>query len=251
MEDKAASPMPARALDIALAQQREDFLRALQLRLLTPVRANRVTLGDLLNGEYGDLTGEQRSVLFMLSENNYEIERLLSMLVALYRFQNDKADLKMEKCNFASLVGTVIDELRAKASQRGISVQRNCHSQNPVLHCDLVEIRRLFHHLLDNAIRHAKSSVSIGCVSTPGMLNVVIEDDGAGISQQDIDNLFNRFYYVSSTGSYAATTGVGLCLCAEIVRAHGGAISCESELGKYTRFRVDLPCTVDPQLLNC
>lgn len=230
-------------LDNALAQQREDFLRALQLRLRTPVRANRVTLGHLLDGEYGALSEEQRSVLFMLSENNYEIERLLTMLVTLYRFQNGKAELRKEKCNFSNLVEPVVAELSSKAKQRGISITKNCRSNNPLVECDFVELQRLFHHLLDNAIKHARTSVSIECAIEKSKLIILIEDDGNGISATDIGNLFNRFYYVSNNGSYAATTGVGLCLCAEITKAHGGVISCQSEPAKYTRFKVELPCS--------
>lgn len=243
MENKITTPdFPENSVDDALAQQREDFLRALQLRLRTPVRANRVTLGHLLEGEYGELSEEQRSVLFMLSENNYEIERLLTMLVTLYRFQNGKAELRKEKCNFANLVEPVVAELAAKAKQRAIEVRRNCRSQNALVQCDFVELQRLFHHLLDNAIKYAKTTVNIMCAIENTRLIFMIEDDGAGISETDIANLFNRFYYVSNSGSYAATTGVGLCLCAEIAKAHGGVISCQSEPGKYTRFRVELPC---------
>ncbi len=230
-------------LKIALVQQREDFVLALQLRLKTPVQANRVTIEHLIDGEYGPLSDIQREILKLLIENNQEIDRLVSMLVSLYRYRNGKVLLRNGSCHIAALLQQVSSTLVDKAATRNIHVIFDYPPPALVITCDQAELQKLLNHLFDNAIKYARTEVLLKSELRESSFEISVEDDGPGIAPEDIEALFDHFYYVSKSGEYASTTGVGLCLCAEIARAHGGSISCDRSPSNGARFVVVLPFT--------
>lgn len=229
------------ALQNALVKQREDFVLALKLRLKTPIQATQTTLNHLLEGEYGELTDEQRQIVSLLVENNRDVDRLVVMLVTLYHYRNGKVELKKSKHQLATVLANTDQALMEKARQRNIAVRYECPAADADLECDSAEIQKLLNHLLENGIKYANSEVVLKCSRQTNYLQIAVEDDGCGLPQQDIETLFERFYYISQSGKYSAATGVGLCLCAEIAKAHGGTISCESTPGQGAKFKVSLP----------
>lgn len=228
------------SLKAALISQREDFLLALQLRLQTPVRACRVTLHDLLEGEYGIVPDSQRSVLTLLAENSREIERLITMLVNIYRYRNGKYPLRKKHCKLSGLLSGVESSLTEAAKSNGIDIKKE-DAGNVVVYGDAAELRKLLIHLLDNAVKYARSTVRISTSSASGLVEISVEDDGPGIAPDDQITLFDRFHHMSTSGQYAATTGVGLCLCSEITKAHSGTITCSNSILGGARFTVSLP----------
>jgi signal transduction histidine kinase len=228
------------SLQRALTEEREDFLLALQLRLKTPVRANGLTVHHLVSGEYGDVTAMQREVLSLMAENNTDIERLVSMLVSLYRFRNGTVNLNKTICTLEELLPQHQDLLE-KASRRSVTIEHR-FSRGLACECDADEIRRLLNHLLDNAIKYAKSTVLVSSTTNDRHLEIVVADDGAGVAPEDLERLFDRFHYVTCAGGYAPFTGIGLCLCAEIAKAHRGYLTCKSVPGQGAEFTLRIPC---------
>ncbi len=81
------------------------------------------------------------------------------------------------------------------------------------------------------------------------MCSVSVEDQGPGIAQHHLEHLFERFYRVPETSLTTHGTGLGLFICKEIIRAHGGTISVCSEISGGTTFTIDLPIKKDsPQI---
>ena len=224
----------------ALINQREDFVLALKLRLMTPVQAIQKTLTHLLEDAYGELTPPQKEIVNLTIENNRDLDRLLVMLVALYRYQNGKLMLQKKMHKLLDLIDIKEDEfLHAKKKNINLSLQ------NPFadieLECDIDEARKVIGHLVDNAVKHARSNVSVCCEVKNQFAYIKVHDDGPGIAPEDVESLFKRFYYVSNHGKYSAGTGVGLCLCAEIAKAHDGTLTCESAIGHGAKFTLSLP----------
>jgi signal transduction histidine kinase len=73
------------------------------------------------------------------------------------------------------------------------------------------------------------------------MAHIRVKDDGPGIAPEHLQNLFKRFYRVPGNDTTVRGTGLGLFICRQIVRAHGGKINVESEPGKGTAFDIYLP----------
>lgn len=222
----------------ALMQQREDFLALLNHRLRTPLLAAHRIVRLLLDGQFGDLTKKQDEVVSLLSDNLYEINRLIVMIMDIYRYRTESKQLDL--CELE--IGQLISSMFASRSVGRVPVEIDIACPETQICCDESEITNLLSHLIDNALKYARSKIKVRVNGNDAQeCTITVEDDGKGIAPEDIEGLFDRFYVISSTGQYAPVTGAGLCLCAEIAKAHGGHIECKSTVGEGTKFQVHLP----------
>lgn len=226
-----------------LSCQREDFLSVINHRLRTPVLANIRANVLLLEDAFGALTDQQRQLVQAMRDNSEDIDRLLTMLVDIYRYKNNHKQLQKEVHSAKMLIEDSLRRIQPKVQQRNFALSVALPADDLPVKVDKQEFLKLLGHLADNAVKHARSTISISAHLYEEQVHIVVEDDGVGISSEDIPRLFNRFYQVSSSGSYSAVTGTGLCLCAEIARAHDGRLSCSSEPKVGTRFTVTLKTT--------
>ncbi len=225
-------------LKAALLHQHEDFLAVLNHRLRTPVLAANRVIHLMLDGQFGEMSEEQKQVISLMGDNMAEINRLMVMIMDIYRFRTVSKVLSFAPCRIDSL----LKELLAGVKKAGLKIEVENNCPQAVLNCDRDEISIMLSHLIENAVKYAQSRVTVQVDQISGdRLQIQVEDDGQGIKDKDIKDLFNRFYLISKDGKYAATTGAGLCLCAEIAKAHGGEISCQSRKEKGTSFLVRLP----------
>lgn len=223
-----------------LSCQREDFLGVINHRLRTPVLANIRANVLLLEDAFGALSDQQRQLVEAMRDNSEDIDRLLTMLVDIYRYKNNHKQLQKEIHSAKTLIENSLRRIQAKVRQRNFTLSVTLPADDLLVAVDEQEFLKLLGHLADNAAKHARSKISISAHLDDEQVHIVVEDDGAGISAEDIPRLFNRFYQVSASGSHSAVTGTGLCLCAEIARAHNGRLSCSSEPNLGTRFTVTL-----------
>jgi signal transduction histidine kinase len=108
---------------------------------------------------------------------------------------------------------------------------------------DATRIEQVITNLIGNAIKYAPESkeIKIHIRTKGGMARISVSDKGPGIAAGKRPLLFDRYYRVNSSGSNYTGLGLGLYICAEIVRAHKGEIGVESELGSGSTFWFSLP----------
>jgi len=113
-----------------------------------------------------------------------------------------------------------------------------------VIRGDFDHLTRLFLNLLDNAVKYTPrgGQVSVGAARQAAQIRVTIGDTGPGILPEALPHLFERFYRVAEDRSReTGGAGLGLAIAYEIARAHGGALTVQSEVGHGTTFTVVLP----------
>ena len=100
-------------------------------------------------------------------------------------------------------------------------------------------------NLVSNALRHTPQGgrVELCASAGSGHVDLRVEDNGAGISPDDIPNIFNRFYRGSKSRPHNGEAGLGLTIAKSLVEAQGGTISVQSELGVGTTFTIRFPLT--------
>ena len=106
-------------------------------------------------------------------------------------------------------------------------------------------LAQVFTNLVDNALQHLSSGgeVLVTCGGEGGWAVVEVTDNGPGIPAEDLGRVLERFYQVdkSRKGGLGRGSGLGLAISSEVVRAHGGRLEVESQVGEGSRFRVRLP----------
>jgi signal transduction histidine kinase len=124
-----------------------------------------------------------------------------------------------------------------------LSLERDTDIALPKLIADPNKIKQVIINLLSNAIKYNKlgGKITIKSFQNGEYLSFSIADTGPGISTEDMQHLFEKFYRVPGSEKLASGTGLGLSICKKIIDAHQGKIEVESSVGQGTRFIVSLP----------
>ncbi|WP_214073008.1 ATP-binding protein [Mucilaginibacter sp. dw_454] len=114
---------------------------------------------------------------------------------------------------------------------------------------DKDKISQVFNNLISNAVKYSPpgSAIHVGAIAKGGRVKVSVQDEGMGISKEDLPRLFERYYRVKEAeAKHISGFGIGLYLCSEIIKRHGGNVWAESQPGKGSTFFFDLP-VVQPE----
>ncbi len=138
-----------------------------------------------------------------------------------------------------------MNSFKPRAAELGISINFDAANGLPKVEVDRTRIGQVVANLVENALTHTPKggtvTVSVG-QSTPGALELAVEDTGPGIPADVLPRVFDQFYRVDKSRSRSTGgAGIGLTIVRKLVEAHGGAVRAESKPGKGARFVVTLP----------
>lgn len=177
-----------------------------------------------------------------------EAERIQTLIRKLLDFSKngDQDELTLKEAEINLVLQEVVSLLKHEANKKEITLDLQLASDVPLAKIDSEKFRQVFLNLILNAI-HATRSGKITVTSSfhqdergQGYLQVAVTDTGVGISEENLEKLFNPFF----TTKEAQGTGLGLMICHHIVDQHRGNIDVQSKLGKGTTMTVQIP--VDP-----
>ena len=157
-----------------------------------------------------------------------------------------RANPQRAQIDVNELIRETLRLLEPNFKQRGVSVITHYGESPPIINGDGNSIQRMLINLLDNAVDacDAGGSVTIGALQETGPhykeqgVTIEVTDTGAGISPEMLPQVFDIFVTSKAPGK---GTGLGLVICQEIVKAHGGTIKIESQLGQGTKVKIFLP----------
>ena len=157
--------------------------------------------------------------------------------------QNEGSRFNPVKINLCQMVANEIEYIRASASQKQITLN---YSITPDLNvtADIQMVKTILRNLIGNAIKYTNNGGEITISATEGkrFIEIVVKDNGIGISPEAQRRLYKIHSFHSTTGTNNEKgTGLGLILCREFIEMHGGNIRIESEPGKGSKFKFTLP----------
>jgi len=192
-----------------------------------------------------------REGLSALSAESDRLTRLVDELKILADLESPELVLEKKRLSLPEIIQEVVEaaEPTIQRSHLNVDIVSAEDPEDAILleiEGDRGKIQRLLSNLLSNAIRYADSRITIGFGLTnmeAGRVEILVEDDGRGIPDEDKEKVFERYYRVdSSRNRSSGGSGLGLSICSEIVRAHGGSIEVgDSQLLGGAEFRVLLP----------
>jgi signal transduction histidine kinase len=170
---------------------------------------------------------------------------MVEELLTLAQLDSWQYQLEVGPADLGRIVRTAIEAVESKAERFGISIYFDDAAEHRCV-CDVQKLYQVFINLLDNAIKYSEAGarVDIAIEESASWLTVEVKDTGVGIPQEELGQLFERFYRVDKDRSRATGgSGLGLAISRRIVEMHGGDISVESEVGVGSTFRIQLPKT--------
>ncbi|WNG50598.1 GAF domain-containing protein [Archangium minus] len=227
---------------------RDDFLAIASHELRTPLTPLRLGLQSaqrmLQDGQPPPLE-ELRSRLAVTNRQVVRLTRLVESMLDLSRLTRGTLQLETAPCDLAALVNDVLERSREVLAQAECSLDAQVEGPLPVLG-DRLRLEHVLENLLSNAMKYgACSPVHIRCRAEQGRALLSVEDEGIGISPEDQQRIFGRFERAASVRHYGGF-GLGLYILREIVEAHGGTVSVESQPGQGARFTVTVPLLETP-----
>lgn len=176
-----------------------------------------------------------------------DVERLSNLVRALLMLsQAESGQIPMNKgmVDLGALVEDLVDQFQIPAEANDLQLIET-HPGEVLCEVDRTQIERVVTNLLSNAIKYTPAGgwVRVTTEQASGSVRLVVEDSGVGIPKDHLPHIFDRFYRVPDPNPEKGL-GLGLSFVAAIVKAHGGEIRVESEIGKGSRFEVLLPAGV-------
>lgn len=237
----------AQTFDRMIAKLQTSFERERQFtanvshELRTPLTALKGRIGVTLTQPRS--LAEYEQILKGLEKEVDRLARLSNDLLFLARLEQGQLRPHLEEQNFSDLLGVIVGQMQLLAEEKGITLVEQVPPEL-MLQGDADYLIRLFINIIDNAIKYTPPGGEIKVQAARNGQNVQtrISDTGPGIPPEHLPALFDRFYRVEADRARrSGGAGLGLSIAYEIVRAHNGDISVESEPGRGTTFTVDLP----------
>ncbi len=180
--------------------------------------------------------------LLSVKEEAERLSSLVSDMQKLNKYDESSIKLKKDNVNISDIICFVIFQFSNLAKSKNIKIEYE--KKNINLYCDKDKITQALVNILSNAIRYSNegSTIFIEEKLKDNKVIISIEDQGIGISEEDLKYVFERFYRADKSRTRATGgTGIGLTIVKSIVSSHGGEVKLESKLGEGSKFIIILP----------
>jgi PAS domain S-box-containing protein len=221
-----------------LSEYKDEFMAMASHELKTPVTvilANLQVLQQIMatdtNVVYIDKTVKQ--VL--------KLSHLITDLLDVSKIHAGKLELNISLFNLNLLLRETVNNLQQTAQHHRLLFNEN--TEELMVNADRARIEQVIINLISNSIKYMPlpGNIIIDAYKKEGNVVVSVVDNGIGIAEKDLENIFLRFYRVSGPASTFSGSGIGLFISSEIIKAHHGQIWVESEIGKGSVFHFSIP----------
>ena len=237
-----------------LERVRKDFVINVSHELRTPLASIQGYTETLMDGAIDDHDNNMR-FLGIIRHNAERLATLTADLLTLSRIELKTQEFRFASYDINGLLGDIVDSMRPIAARKTISLDLHPAPEQTEVFCDSQAIYQIISNLLDNAVKYTPEGGVIIVGARPfaegagaRRVEVFVRDTGTGIPPEDLPRLFERFYRVDKARSRElGGTGLGLAIVKHLVRAHGGEVRVESQLGGGSTFLFTLPVDDPPE----
>jgi two-component system phosphate regulon sensor histidine kinase PhoR len=228
-----------------LEEMRSDFVANVSHELRTPLTSIRGFAETLLDGAYED-PATARKFLMIINKEAERLSRLIDEILNLSRIEDKKFVLNYEAFSISDIIHRTAAIVQTRAAEKNLTINIDVPDDLPAVQGDPDMIRQVLLNLIDNAINYTQpgGTVLVRAAVEQGELMVDVQDNGIGITPENLSRLFERFYRVDKARSREmGGTGLGLAIVKHIVEAHKGKVQVESKVGRGSTFSFRLPLT--------
>ena len=230
----------------------EHFINHVSHEFRSPLTNIRAYTETLLS----DMTLDaqtQKDAFNVINDETNRLIRLVNDVLDLSRMETGSLSLDQGEVVLDRLIRQCVNDVKASATAKNITLQTNYHPKMPNLHADREKLAVVINNILSNAIKYTPDAGTVFVETNVDDRSVYIKiaDTGYGIAPEDLNKVFTRFYRVDrQETANIPGTGLGLATCKELVMLHRGAINVASELNKGTEMVIKLPLTTTGPVLG-
>ena len=236
---------------VKLDNMRKEFIADVSHELKTPITSIMGYADTLLEGEYEK--DVQYKFLNVISSEARRMAKLVSDLLTLSKYDSKKNKTEKTEFDLGELVKKVQEGLNIEILKKKLEVECFVTANVPMVYADKFGIERVVINILTNSIKYTSEGgnikIYVGFVYNDAYIKII--DNGIGMSEEDLNRVFERFYRVDKARSReAGGTGLGLAIAKEILDQNNSSIDIKSVLGKGTEVVIRIPTLSKPKTEN-
>lgn len=222
-----------------LIKQEKQFTSDASHELRTPISV------ILAQGEYLlDIAKDEkeRELAQTIVDKSKQVSKLVSRLLLLARIDQNRQKFNKEKVDIGVIIDVAVDSMKELAAQKDILLFSNV-PEGTIVDADESLLLSAITNLISNGIKYGNGSghVSVSASKVGDKTEIIVADNGVGISEEHIDKIWTRFYRVDDVrNDEYGSSGLGLAMVKSIIELHGGEITVKSTPGHGTEFRIML-----------
>ncbi|WP_420628363.1 GAF domain-containing protein [Candidatus Leptofilum sp.] len=235
-------------------QAKSEFVSMVSHELKTPMTSLRGYTDLLLSGMTGDLTEQQHNFLETMSANIRRMSQQIQDLTDISRIETGQLHIELAPTSFVNVMNETMQTVKGMCDEKGIRIHLELPEELPLIMADKGRMVQVLTNLLSNACKYSPPNTDVWLrfmtrmipnEETGKMQPMVcccVKDSGYGISPEDQEKLFTKFFRSDDANiRQAKGTGLGLSITKGIIELHGGEIWVESKLGEGTSFQFSIP----------
>ncbi len=223
---------------------RRELVANVSHDLRTPLASLQGYLETLLLKQDILSNDERRHYLDIAVKHSQRLGTLISELFELAMLDTQGTSLHFEPFSMAELLHDVAQKFKLEAERKNIHIETRITAEAPFVSADIALIERVLENLIENAIKYTEEggTIAVGLGHIGQQVVTCISDTGQGIPEQDLPQIFDRFYRVEKHRKTSSEgTGLGLAITQRILQLHNTVINVDSTLNKGTTFTFPLP----------
>lgn len=229
-----------------LSDIKNDFISNMTHEFKTPIATVSLACEALQDHDIKQSENMINRYIKIISDENKRLGQQVEKVLQMAVIERQDFKLKLEEIDFHEIIQKVLANEQLQVESRGGKISARLEAIHPKLIGDELHLTNIIHNLLDNAFKYSpeKPNITISTNASAQGITLTVEDQGIGMSKDQVSKIFERFYRVP-TGNVHNVKGFGLGLpyVKRIVELHDGTISVKSELNKGTAFNLFFPYT--------
>jgi signal transduction histidine kinase len=222
---------------------KSEFLANMSHELRTPLNSIIGYTDVLIEGIDGELDPEVRADVQAIHENSQNLLSIINDILDLAKIEAGRMILELSDVDLSSLMSEAETRAQGLIGDKPVSVNVVVDSELPTIEADRVRVTQILNNLLSNAVKFtSQGEITLKAKQEGDYVALSVEDTGVGISEQDLEKIFDEFAQADSSASRSVEgTGLGLTITRRLIQMHGGSIHASSRLDEGSTFTVRLP----------
>lgn len=236
--------------EVEVDRLKSEFVSTVSHELRTPMTSIKGYADLMLMGAAGSLTDPQIRYMQVIKNNADRLHMLVNDLLNISRIETGKTTLDLRPLDIPQIVNQVLEHLngRIQHENKNLNIHNDIAPALPLVNADHARVTQILTNLLDNAFNYTPENgdIIIQVRATDNHVFISITDTGIGISEDNQDKIFDRFFRSDDPDVQKVPgTGLGLAIVQSLIEMHGGHLQLESEIGKGSTFTFNLPVLIE------